>query len=479
MKKHSFLGLAGLLCLSAFTACSDDDPTPLVAIKEVRITPADNAVSVACTGTAYSLQLDNKNDSVGYDVPVETLKQASMQVTTTVGVGIEAYYQGQLVGDKVTVDATQPIQLEVRGYGQTRSYTVNVYQAHVAGEEPALKSSDMRQMGVNPKAFDFDVTLFNDKFYAVTSSKKEDGVISYQLYASDNGIKWNEVNYTCTNAENQPSAIGGRGARLAVLGNRMYVLGGGRFDGPDEFGNDAELSWGSATVANWRSFSTADGVTFKADIAAAEKKHPDPTCYSTVAVLADKIYYQGGFSGQAFGQWQCGNQFLSSGDGKTYEELNSNIGLQSRHQASYFELNGKLWILGGYNSFISESQFKSDVHSSVDGVNWTKEAETTEIGKIAGAKVVKSDENVLYAFGGECFVDGKQVISDKVYRSTDGIHWEAVKVAALYVPRRSPKVVVKGNIAYIFGGYSDISDGFYGYPTDKDTLFDLYTMTLK
>ena len=70
-------------------------------------------------------------------------------------------------------------------------------------------------------------------------------------------------------------------------------------------------------------------------------------------------------------------------------------------------------------------------------------------------------------------------IRDRVYRSTDGIHWEAVKVAASYVPRRSPKVVVKGNIAYIFGGYSDISDGFYGYPTDKDTLFDLYTMTLK
>ena len=165
MRKYQlyYTSLIGLFCATMMPSCSDDDPTPFVAIKEVRITPAENAISVSCTGTAYSSVLDNSNDSVAYDVPAEALQQATMEVETTVGPGIQAYYQNTPVDGPLTVDASQPFELEVRGYGQSRTYTVNVYQEQVnnPSEQPRLKSSNMRAMGINANTVDFDVTLFH------------------------------------------------------------------------------------------------------------------------------------------------------------------------------------------------------------------------------------------------------------------------------------------------------------------------------
>ena len=51
----------------------------------------------------------------------------------------------------------------------------------------------LRKMGINPSAYDFDVAVFNDKFYAITSAKVND-LIEYQLYESENGIVCRRIN---------------------------------------------------------------------------------------------------------------------------------------------------------------------------------------------------------------------------------------------------------------------------------------------
>lgn len=480
--------LIGLLCATMMPACSDDDPTPFVAIKEVRITPAEQAISVTCTGTAYSSTLDNSNDSVAYDVPAEALRQSRMEVQTTVGPGIQAYYQNAPVSGTLTVDASQPFELEVRGYGQSRTYTVNVLQEQTnkPGKEPRLKSSDMRAMGINPNVLDFDVALFRDRFYAITTSSTG-GVIYYQLYVSDNGISWEEVPYTCADAAGNPTAIGGRGARLAVFNDRMYVLGGGRYDGTDSFGNAAELSWGLPTVSNWRSFSTADGVTFQVDTIGIgynesnRRRIPTPTAYPTVTVFDNNIFYQGGYAGQVFGMWQFTTQLSVCSDGKNWDTAQTgDVTLTNRHMAAWYVFKGRLYILGGTRNFVSSSALQSDLYSSADGTTWTLEAESTALGALHSLRVVTTDD-VAYAFGGECYNDaGEKVVSDKIYRSTDGVTWEEVAtVSSAYTARRSPVVVVKDGTAYIFGGYSGPSSGSYAYPTDQDTLFDTYTMELR
>jgi hypothetical protein len=484
----------GLLVVMGFAlwSCSSDDPQPVVALKSVTIVPYDNAVGYTCKGTYTSSTLTNSEDLVAIDVTQTELQKATLTANTTLGIGTKAYYNGNEIGSEgVTVDATQPIQIEVRGYNQTKTYTVNVAQATTVDENAlvTIKSTDMRKMGIDSKVCDYTIACYNGKFYCFTSGLN-DATAQYKLYTSENGVKWNEVTY----APHSLGAVGGLGAKAIVFNNRLYVLGGARTLGTDEWGTAAETSWGAATISWWRSFSTNDGQTFKCDTVGctgawktvygtkSNPLLPKACVFPNVTVLDGKMYMINS-CGFVFGS-VAGNsnrRITSDGidwDATSFPYLST---VTNRLQNAFFSFKGKLWCVGGFTNYISTSRdyAQTAVYSSSDGgLTWTKEADDAGIGHMWGMTPVCGD-NAVYLVGGEYIDNAKRVLSDKIYRSTDCIHWEAISTGSKYTARRLPQVAVKDGYAYIFGGYTTPSTKSYGYDLTTVPAFDTYFFKLQ
>ena len=126
--------------------------------------------------------------------------------------------------------------------------------------------------------------------------------------------------------------------------------------------------------------------------------------------------------------------------------------------------------MAGFTNFVDASFMQNSVWSSEDGVNWTMEADSVKgFSNIFDAKVIATDEAV-YLFGGVAY-DVAPTVSNKVYRSTDCINWEEVETPEAFTARRHAAGVAQDGSAWLFGGFTTVPGGYYGYPTsDTDVL---------
>lgn len=481
-------------------SCSDDDNggSPAVGITSVTVTPEGSAKSYNCVVDQSTGIIENSSDSVDWDVSDASLTKAVVKVTATLNTAV--YYNDQVVGaDGVEVDVKSPVTLTAKdNSGNTRVYTLQVVRATTAsGESMILKSSSF--LGLPSNLLYYDMAYFKDKFYALavsTTGEGENKVENYQLFSSEDGLNWTEVNYQ-TDAtgvvlpEGQDKyVIGGEGARLVVFNDRMYVLGGARIQGADIYGNAAEVTW-APEITYWRSFSTADGLTFKTDTVGASFVRADGTeasysvlknAYMNTVVFKDKLYMKSGYN-ISFGMGQGAQLYACTSDGKAWTQVapvgadGESVDVGRRLGDAFFVFKGKLWCVGGFVNFLSSSSNNTcgTVYSSEDGVTWKLESDTVSnvLNNLYGMKVVAND-NVAYMFGGERLVNNggtlvREVSSD-IFRSTDGITWEKVASPQNYAGRRSPSVLLQGNSAWIFGGITSLSSGNYAFPSVEDEL---------
>lgn len=494
--KFLFMYLVALAGVLSWSSCSDDDDGgPAVGITSITVTPEGSAVGYNATFSGF-------NATVGIPANVfslETLTNATVEATATMGT--EVFYNGEAVGEGIVIDLTKPVVLVAKGSGIENSYTLTVSPAEVTYGDMALKSTKF--IGFPQGLVDYDVTFFNGKFYAITTAvtgagSEEDPIIEhYQLFSSEDAVNWVEVNYTASTEgvvlpEGQEGyVVGGEGARLAVHNGRMYVLGGARTKGADIYGNPAEADdwgWGPlAKLSAWRSFSTADGVTFECDTVAMTYTRDEAVLNSTATAsllgaahlnavsFNGELYIQGGFY-LAFGMWQGARRYAKTQDGKNWTAItavgageDASTDIHLRMGNAFFAFQGKLWCVGGFKNWVSASNMANSVWSSEDGTTWTMEAEVANgVANIANMKVLATDEYV-YMFGGVVYGEESSVVSNKIYRSTDCVNWEEVETPEAFSGRRNIVAVAEGNNAWLFGGITTVYGDTYGYPvSDTD-----------
>jgi hypothetical protein len=115
--------------------------------------------------------------------------------------------------------------------------------------------------------------------------------------------------------------------QAAVLGDRIYVFGGGNYVPEYQAFNDV--------------WSSADGKTWRQETAAAPWA---PRLWFSTAVYRGRMWVLGGWSKEKdnFGDvWHSAN-------GKTWQKLETTAPWKARHEHSALVLHDKLWVLGGH-----------------------------------------------------------------------------------------------------------------------------------
>lgn len=500
--RNVWMFLAVLMGALTWTSCSEEDPAPVVGITAISVTPEGSAVSYNATITGTTAVVE-----VAGETTDEALANATVSAVATLGSAV--YYNDEPVGAGVTADFTGAVTLVAKGAdGKSVAYTVNVERVF-GNVGMAIKSS--RFNGFPANVIDYDMTFFKGKFYAIVSSTTEEvkgegeeavnvTVEHYDLFTSTDGVNWVKVDYNVstegiTLPEGQDGyVVGGEGARLVVHNDRLYVMGGARHHGEDIYGNPLEGDdWGFGPmlmINEWRTYSTGDGVNFVWDSAnlTAVKDGEDmtasaswfmPAAHVNAVSFNGKIFVQGGLNA-SYGQWQMGRRYFTTTNGVDYE-LVTIVGVEEgvtpdvnmRAQNAFFEFQGKLWCLGGYKNWLDPAQMVNTIWSSEDGIAWKQEAEfpvDAEGNQVVGLtgiydmSVVATDE-VVYIFGGAINTAEGNVVSNKIYKSTDCLTWEEVAdVPAAFTGRHHIKSVAQGNEAWLFGGISTPSGDLYGFP---------------
>ena len=358
----------------------------------------------------------------------------------------------------------------------TRHYQMKLFveQADHSETLGAKINTDMRMTGL-PSFNWYTSAWFKGQLYILGAHYPGGTLASatayYELYSSPDGISWTKV-------DTNPRVIGGFGAKLIVYNDKLYVIGGGRNYGTDIDGNKPETS------VTWRIMSSSDGVSWT-DCTTGQTNNPSGRAFAQVCVHDGKLLVRRGKM-LGFGMWQNIGQstIYQTTDGITWTVITpTNNYATNRSDDAMFSFDGKLWTMGGYGSFISASQIRPDIHSSVDnGLTWIKETPVSPTPVDFYGHQVVTDGVKLYMFGGERLVDGERVGVQEVYSSDNGFDWYPLEyqLPPSYKARIYPSVTLsEDGSAWVLGGFTKSAGSYCVSGLTMESHYDVWAKKLK
>jgi hypothetical protein len=191
------------------------------------------------------------------------------------------------------------------------------------------------------------------------------------------------------------------------------------------------------------------------DVAAMQSMQFLPRDGAGVVTLNGKMWLLGG--------WNPGtspitnSEVWSSPDGVAWTFV-STAPWQGRHAAGWASFDNKLWVVGGDDN---SGNYQNDVWSSPDGVSWTMLTDSVPWANRATQYVLPFNGKLWLMGGQQVFENSSNVVAyNDVYSSVDGINWELVTANAGWSPRGLILGhVVFNNLMWVIGG------GLYDNPT--------------
>ncbi len=175
-----------------------------------------------------------------------------------------------------------------------------------------------------------------------------DGLKYYDdVWHSSDGITWERANDA---AEYYQRAF----HNLVVFNNKLWIIAGESLDG-------------STPVLLDDCWSSSDGVSWslKSQIVSF---YPRKNCHS--AVLNGKLWVWGGFGQSPTGQTIALNDIWNTGNGDIWILNSTSLPFSPRGAMAGAFFADRIWLLGGSESLSNTAQFRNDVWSSNDGINW-------------------------------------------------------------------------------------------------------------
>jgi hypothetical protein len=178
-----------------------------------------------------------------------------------------------------------------------------------------------------------------------------------------------------------------------------------------------------------------------------------PRTDHTVTAFNGKLWLINGVLGASSGR---ARDIWSSTDGVIWtEEVNTVPWFERSHHCTVV-FNNRLWVLGGINSSSATGydpafpQYRHDVWSSPDGVNWTLETIAPWTGRSSFAAVVYSGR--IWVMGGFSQISAVKYSLNDVWSSPDGVNWTQEVAAAAWSHRMTHRAVVFDNKMWVMGG---------------------------